>query len=162
MSTPSVAHLHVHSEYSLLDGACNIGKLAERAAAFGQPAIGLTDHGVMNGAVELYKAAKKHNVKPLLGLEAYFVDDRTVREGKIERNHLTLLAATNEGFKNLTTLSSKGFLEGLHRGKPGVDLELLSHALRGRDRAHRAAWPRARASGSWTASSTRRARTSTS
>src|SRR4051795_177873 len=126
MSTPTVAHLHVHSEYSLLDGACNIGKLAERAAAFDQPAIGLTDHGVMNGAVELYKAAKKHNIKPLLGLEAYFVDDRKVREGKIERNHLTLLAATNEGFKNLTTLSSKGFLEGLHRGKPGVDLELLS------------------------------------
>jgi DNA polymerase-3 subunit alpha len=126
MSTSSVAHLHVHSEYSLLDGACNIGKLAERAAAFDQPAIGLTDHGVMNGAVELYKAAKKHGVKPLLGLEAYFVDDRHVRDRKVERNHLTLLAATDEGFKNLTTLSSKGFLEGLHRGKPGVDLELLS------------------------------------
>jgi len=126
MSSPTVAHLHVHSEYSLLDGACNIGKLAERAAAFDQPAVGLTDHGVMNGAVELYKAAKKNNVKPLLGLEAYFVDDRRVRDRKVERNHLTLLAATNEGFKNLTTLSSKGFLEGLHRGKPGVDLELLS------------------------------------
>ena len=126
MSTPSVAHLHVHSEYSLLDGACNIYKLAERAAAFDQPAIGLTDHGVMNGAVELYKAANKHDVKPLLGLEAYFVDDRHVRDRKVERNHLTLLAATNEGFRNLTTLSSKGFLEGLHRGKPGVDLELLS------------------------------------
>ena len=131
MSTPSVAHLHVHSEYSLLDGACNIGKLAERAAAFDQPAIGLTDHGVMNGAVELYKAAKKHNVKPLLGLEAYFVDDRHVRDRKVERNHLTLLAATNEGFKNLTTLSSKGFLEGLHRGKPGVDLELLAQHAEG-------------------------------
>src|SRR5215213_4553277 len=126
MSSPTVAHLHVHSEYSLLDGACKIDKLAERAAAYGQPAIGLTDHGVMNGAVELYKAAKKHNVKPLLGLEAYFVDDRHVRDRKVERNHLTLLAANNEGFKNLTTLSSKGFLEGLHRGKPGVDLELLS------------------------------------
>src|SRR3954469_9475708 len=126
MSTPTVAHLHVHSEYSLLDGACNIGKLAERAAAFDQPAIGLTDHGVMNGAVELYKAAKKHNVKPLLGLEAYFVDDRHVRDRKVERNHLTLLASNNEGFKNLTTLSSKGFLEGLHRGKPGIDLELLA------------------------------------
>ena len=123
MSSPTVAHLHVHSEYSLLDGACNIGKLAERAAAFDQPAIGLTDHGVMNGAVELYKAAKKHNVKPLLGLEAYFVDDRHVRDRKVERNHLTLLAANNEGFKNLTTLSSKGFLEGLHRGKPGIDLD---------------------------------------
>ena len=68
MSTSSCAHLHVHSEYSLLDGACNIDKLAERAVAFDQPAIGLTDHGVMNGAVELYKAAKKHGVKPLLGL----------------------------------------------------------------------------------------------
>jgi DNA polymerase-3 subunit alpha len=131
MSSPTVAHLHVHSEYSLLDGACNIDKLAERAAAFDQPAIGLTDHGVMNGAVELYKAAKKHNVKPLLGLEAYFVDDRTVRDRKVERNHLTLLAATDEGFKNLTTLSSKGFLEGLHRGKPGVDLELLSQHAEG-------------------------------
>ena len=126
MSSPTVAHLHVHSEYSLLDGACNIDKLAERAAAYDQPAIGLTDHGVMNGAIELYKAAKKHGVKPLLGLEAYFVDDRHVRDRKVERNHLTLLAATNEGFKNLTTLSAKGFLEGLHRGKPGVDLELLS------------------------------------
>src|SRR5690348_3881684 len=126
MSSPTVAHLHVHSEYSLLDGACNIDKLAERAAAFDQPAIGLTDHGVMNGAVELYKAAKKHGVKPLLGLEAYFVDDRTIRDRKVERNHLTLLAATDQGFRNLTTLSSKGFLEGLHRGKPGVDLELLS------------------------------------
>ena len=131
MSTPSVAHLHVHSEYSLLDGACNIDKLAERAAAYGQPAIGLTDHGVMNGAVELFKSAQKHGIKPLLGLEAYFVDDRKERDRKIERNHLTLLAATNEGFKNLTTLSSKGFLEGLYRGKPGVDLELLSEHAEG-------------------------------
>src|SRR3954454_798528 len=104
MSSPTVAHLHVHSEYSLLDGACNIDKLAERAAAFDQPAIGLTDHGVMNGAVELYKSAQKHGVKPLLGLEAYFVDDRSVRDRKVERNHLTLLAQSDEGFKNLTTL----------------------------------------------------------
>ena len=137
MSTPTVAHLHVHSEYSLLDGACNIDKLAERAAAFDQPAIGLTDHGVMNGAVELYKAAKKHGVKPLLGLEVYFVDDRHVRDRKVERNHLTLLAADQRGLRNLTTLSCKGFLEGLHRGKPGVDLELLAAARRGRHRAHR-------------------------
>ena len=125
MSTPAVAHLHVHSEYSLLDGACKIDKLAARAAEFGQPALGLTDHGVMNGAVELFKACKKHDVKPILGLEAYFVDDRSIREGKIERNHLTLLAQNDEGFKNLTKLSSAGFLEGLHRGKPGVDMELL-------------------------------------
>ena len=65
---PACAHLHVHSEYSLLDGACKIDKLAARAAEFGQPALGLTDHGVMNGAVELYKACKKHGIKPILGL----------------------------------------------------------------------------------------------
>jgi DNA polymerase-3 subunit alpha len=125
VSIPACVHLHVHSEYSLLDGACKIDKLAARAAEFGQPALGLTDHGVMNGAVELFTACKKHDVKPILGLEAYFVDDRTVREGKIERNHLTLLARNDEGFRNLTRLSSAGFLEGLHRGKPGVDMELL-------------------------------------
>src|ERR671921_535167 len=125
VSTSPCAHLHVHSEYSLLDGACKIDKLAARAAEFGQPALGLTDHGVMNGSIELYKACKKHGVKPILGLEAYFVDDRSIREGKIERNHLTLLAQDDEGFRNLTKLSSAGFLEGLHRGKPGVDMELL-------------------------------------
>jgi len=119
------AHLHVHSEYSLLDGACKIDKLAERAAAYGQPALALTDHGVMNGAVELYKATKKQGIKPVIGLEAYFVDDRHVKDRKVERNHLTLLAETDEGYRNLVKLSSKGFLEGLHRGKPGVDLDLL-------------------------------------
>jgi DNA polymerase-3 subunit alpha len=131
VSTPACAHLHVHSEYSLLDGACKIDKLAARAAEFGQPALGLTDHGVMNGAVELFKACKKHSVKPILGLEAYFVDDRTIHEGKIERNHLTLLARNDEGFRNLTKLSSAGFLEGLHRGKPGVDMELLERHSEG-------------------------------
>ncbi len=131
MSTPTCAHLHVHSEYSLLDGACKIDKLAARAAEFGQPALGLTDHGVMNGAVELFKACGKHGVKPILGLEAYFVDDRRVHEGKIERNHLTLLARNDAGFRNLTKLSSAGFLEGLHRGKPGVDMELLARHSEG-------------------------------
>src|SRR4051795_578775 len=131
VSSPGCAHLHVHSEYSLLDGACKIDALAARAAAFDQPAIGLTDHGVMNGAVELVKAASKHGVKPVVGLEAYFVDDRTVHEGRIERNHLTLLAASDEGYRNLVKLSSGGFLEGLHRGKPGVDMELLARHAEG-------------------------------
>ena len=85
----------------------------------------------MNGSVELYKACKEHGVKPILGLEAYFVDDRTVREGKIERNHLTLLASTDEGFRNLVKLSSAGFLEGLYRGKPGVDLDCLARHAEG-------------------------------
>ena len=123
-------HLHVHSEYSLLDGACNINALAERAAAFGQPALALTDHGVMNGAVELYQAAKKHGVKPIIGCEVYFVDDHASRgPGKTERNHLTLIAQSDAGYKNLVKLCSAGFLEGLSRGKPTVDLaQLAAHA----------------------------------
>jgi DNA polymerase-3 subunit alpha len=131
VTTPGCAHLHVHSEYSLLDGACKIDKLAERAANFGQPALGLTDHGVMNGAVDLYKATKKHGIKPIVGLEAYYVDDRRSREPKVERNHLTLLAENDAGLRNLVKLSSSGFLEGLHRGKPGVDLELLQRHAEG-------------------------------
>ncbi|HEV2753402.1 MAG TPA: DNA polymerase III subunit alpha, partial [Solirubrobacteraceae bacterium] len=127
---PACAHLHVHSEYSLLDGACKIDALAERAAAFGQPALGLTDHGVMNGSIELVQAARKHGVKPIIGCEVYLVDDRLAR-GKAERNHLTLLAASNEGYRNLVKVSSAGFLEGLNRGKPGVDLELLDHHAEG-------------------------------
>jgi DNA polymerase III subunit alpha len=124
-AAPSCVHLHVHSEYSLLDGACKIDALAERAAAFGQPALGLTDHGVMNGAVELYKAAKKHGIKPIVGCEVYFVDDHAKGDWKQERNHLTLLAASNEGYKNLVRLSSRGFLEGMQGGKPTLDLAQL-------------------------------------
>ncbi len=126
MSQPTCAHLHVHSEYSLLDGACKIDKLAARAAEFGQPALGLTDHGVMNGAVELQKACAKHGIKPLLGCEIYFVDDRTFRDGKVERNHLTLLAQSDAGLRNLVKLSSKGFLEGLHRGS-GQTVVMVTH-----------------------------------
>src|SRR5687767_8033029 len=126
MSQSPCVHLHVHSEYSVLDGACRIDALAERAAAFEQPALGLTDHGVMNGAVEHYQACRKHGIKPILGLEAYFVDDRRTDAVRYERNHLTLLAASDEGFRNLVKLSSAGYLEGYRRGKANVDLELLS------------------------------------
>src|SRR3954465_6997817 len=126
MSQPSCVHLHVHSEYSVLDGACRIDALAERAASFGQPALGLTDHGVMNGAVEHYKACSKHGIKPIMGLEAYLVDDIRTDAVRYERNHLTLLAQSDEGFRNLVKLSSAGFLEGYKRGKANVDLELLS------------------------------------
>ena len=122
----SFAHLHVHSEYSVLDGACRIEALAERAAAFEQPALGLTDHGVMNGAVEHFQACRRHGIKPILGLEAYFVDDRRTEALRYERNHLTLLAASDQGFRNLVKLSSAGYLEGYRRGKANVDLDLLS------------------------------------
>jgi DNA polymerase-3 subunit alpha len=140
MSTPACAHLHVHSEYSLLDGACKIDALAARAAEFEQPALGLTDHGVMNGAVELYKACAKHGIKPIVGCEIYLVEDHTATTvsrsdpsraggGRVQRNHLTLLAADDTGYRNLVKLSSAGFLEGLQRGKPTVDLQqVASHA----------------------------------
>jgi len=129
--TPTEAvHLHVHSEYSLLDGACKIGQLAARAAELDMPALGLTDHGVMNGAVEHYKACKTNGIKPILGLEAYLVDDRRA-EGRAERNHLTLLATNDDGFRNLVKLTSGGFLEGFRRGKPSVDAELLDKHANG-------------------------------
>ena len=102
--------------------------MAARAAELDQPALGLTDHGVMNGAVDLYKACQKHGIKPIIGLEAYLVDDRhAIREQpRYERNHLTLLAENNTGFANLVQLTSAGFLEGFSRGKANVDMELLA------------------------------------
>ena len=128
MSAPSAVHLHAHSEYSLLDGACKIEAMAARAAELGQPALGLTDHGVMNGAVDLYKACRKHGIKPIVGLEAYLVDDRHAikEQARYERNHLTLLAENDTGFANLVKLTSAGFLEGFSRGKANVDMELLA------------------------------------
>src|ERR1700753_2241328 len=119
----SCAHLHVHSEYSLLDGASKSDNLAERAASFGQPALALTDHGVMNGAVELYKAAKKHGIKPIQGCEEYVTDDHTKRS---KSHHLTLLAENAVGYRNLVKLCSSGFRDGLQRGYPTVDAGLMS------------------------------------
>src|SRR5579864_199141 len=125
--TSSCAHLHVHSEYSLLDGACKIEALAARAASFDQPALGLTDHGVMNGAVELYTACRAHQIKPIIGCEVYIVDDHARRgPGRLDRFHLTLLAADSAGYRNLVKLSSLGFLEGYQRGKPTVDMAQLA------------------------------------
>ncbi|HEU5105470.1 MAG TPA: DNA polymerase III subunit alpha [Solirubrobacterales bacterium] len=133
MSNPSAVHLHAHSEYSLLDGACKIDAMAARAAELGQPALGLTDHGVMNGAVDLYKACKKHGIKPIVGLEAYLVEDRRAikEQTRYERNHLTLLAESDQGFSNLVKLTSAGFLEGFSRGKANVDMELLAQHSEG-------------------------------
>jgi DNA polymerase-3 subunit alpha len=131
---PSAVHLHVHSEYSLLDGANKIGPMAQRAAELGMPALGLTDHGVMNGAVEHFKACRDAGIKPILGLEAYFVDDRRAASApgaRVERNHLTLLAASDAGFRNLVKLTSAGFLDGFSRGKANVDMELLDRHSEG-------------------------------
>jgi DNA polymerase-3 subunit alpha len=133
VSSPTAVHLHAHSEYSLLDGACKIEAMAARAAELGQPALGLTDHGVMNGAVDLHKACSKHGIKPIVGLEAYFVDDRRAAKEQVryERNHITLLAEDDAGFANLVKLTSAGFLEGFSRGKANVDMELLARHSEG-------------------------------
>ena len=130
----TAVHLHVHSEYSLLDGANKIGAMAARAAELEMPALGLTDHGVMNGAVEHYKACRAAGIKPILGLEAYLVDDRRAAQApgqRVERNHLTLLAADDAGFRNLVKLTSAGYLEGFARGKANVDMELLDRHSEG-------------------------------
>jgi DNA polymerase-3 subunit alpha len=115
-------HLHVHSEYSILDGACRVPALAARAAEFDMPAVALTDHGSLAGAIELHKEARKQGVKPVLGCEVYVTDDR--RAQKKGYAHLTLLAADNGGYGNLIKLSSLGYVEGYYY-KPRVDWELL-------------------------------------
>ncbi len=123
-------HLHVHSEYSLLDGACRVESLCERSAGDGSPAVALTDHGVMYGAMEFYYTARDFKLTPIIGCEAYIAPrgrfDRSVRE----EAHVTLLAADVEGYRNLTALISKGFLEGYYY-KPRIDLDLLEKHNRG-------------------------------
>src|SRR5437868_1569167 len=115
-------HLHVHSEYSILDGACRIPALAARAAEFDMPAVALTDHGSLAGAVQLTKEAAKHGVRPVIGCEVYVADDRRAQTKGYA--HLTLLAADNTGYSNLIKLSSLGYLEGYYY-TPRVDWELL-------------------------------------
>jgi DNA polymerase III subunit alpha len=121
-------HLHVHSEYSILDGACRIPELAARAAELEMPAVALTDHGSLAGAVELYQEAGKAGIKPIIGCEVYVADDR--RAQKKGYAHLTLLAESNEGYANLIKLASAGFLEGYYY-KPRVDWELLAERSKG-------------------------------
>ena len=119
-------HLHLHTEYSLLDGACRIEGLMQRVKALGQTALAITDHGVMYGCVDFYKAAKKAGVKPIIGCEVY-VATRT-RFDKVNRidgsNHLVLLCKNETGYKNLIKMVSAGFTEGFYN-KPRVDHELL-------------------------------------
>ena len=121
-------HLHVHSEYSILDGACRIPELAARAAELEMPAVALTDHGSLAGVVELYREARKQGVKPIVGCEVYVADDRHAQTKGYA--HLTLLAESNEGYANLIKLSSLGYLEGYYY-KPRVDWELLERHAQG-------------------------------
>ena len=120
-------HLHIHSEYSLLDGANRIKDLPVRAKELGMNAIAITDHGVMFGAIDFYKACKANGVKPIIGCEVYVAPrGRKDKEPKIDEkyNHLILLAKNNEGYKNLAKLVSWGFTEGFYY-KPRIDKEIL-------------------------------------
>ena len=117
----SFAHLHVHTEYSMLDGAARIDEVVAAAAADGQPAIGITDHGNMYGVLDFYRAARKAGITPVIGTEAYMAGEsrfeRPVRRGRVDDTggeigegeklyyHLTLLAESNQGYKNLMKLS---------------------------------------------------------
>ena len=126
-------HLHNHTEYSLLDGASRIPALVKRAAELEMPAIGITDHGVMYGAIHFYKACKEAGIKPIVGCEVYVAPrSRLLREGRVDRdpNHLTLLAADHEGYVNLMRLCTIGQMEGMYY-KPRIDKEVLAEHSKG-------------------------------
>ncbi|MCA1692740.1 MAG: PHP domain-containing protein, partial [Actinobacteria bacterium] len=136
----SFAHLHLHTEFSMLDGASRVREVVAAAAADGQPAIGITDHGNMYGVLDFYRAARAAGVTPVLGTEAYQAaesrHERPLRRGRLDDTggegaegdklyyHLTLLAETTAGYRNLIKLSSAAYLEG-YWYKPRVDWELL-------------------------------------
>ena len=124
---PDFVHLHVHSEFSLLDGANRIKDLPVRAKELGMKAMAITDHGVMYGVIDFYKACKKEGIKPIIGCEVYVAPrSRFDKEGSLDKeyNHLILLAKDNVGYKNLSKLVSIGFTEGYYY-KPRIDLEVL-------------------------------------
>lgn len=120
-------HLHLHTEYSLLDGATRISSIADKALSLGQDAVAITDHGVMYGAVEFYTALKEKGLKPIIGCEVYVAPrGRHFKEGKIDSsgNHLILLCKNETGYKNLSYMVSMSFIDGFY-SKPRIDMELL-------------------------------------
>ncbi len=120
-------HLHLHTEYSLLDGATKISKIADKALECGQKAVAITDHGVMYGAVEFYNALKSKGVKPIIGCEVYVAArSRLDKDGRADSsgNHLILLCKDAEGYKNLCYMVSKSFIDGFY-SKPRVDMDLI-------------------------------------
>src|ERR1700712_5116102 len=136
----SFTHLHVHTEFSMLDGAARLDELVAKAASDGQPALGMTDHGNMYGVLDFYKECKDKGVKPIIGTEAYMAWDsrleRPTRRGRVDDSggdteggkklyyHLTLLAENDQGYRNMIQLSSLAFMEGYYY-KPRMDWELL-------------------------------------
>ena len=131
--TRPFTHLHVHTEYSLLDGSAKIKELVERAKELGMNSIAITDHGAMYGAIEFYKAAKEADIKPIIGCEVYVANgSRLVKDNKnaYQYTHLVLLAENNEGYQNLIKLVSYGFIDGFYY-KPRIDKELLKKYHKG-------------------------------
>src|ERR1700722_19120985 len=127
-------HLHVHTDYSLLDGACDITKLVSEAARHGMPAVAVTDHGNLFAAEQFYDQALAHRVKPIIGCEVYVArgsrHERKIEAGQRGVNHLVLLCENAEGYRNLSRLVSAGFLEGFYY-KPRIDYDLLAQHSRG-------------------------------
>ncbi|MFN9664656.1 MAG: DNA polymerase III subunit alpha [Akkermansiaceae bacterium] len=125
----SFVHLHLHTAYSLLDGMIRTSELAARAAELGMPAVAMTDHGNLYGTIDFYQSCKKAGIKPILGCEIYLApgsaDDKKKILNRKSATHLTLLAETNEGWENLSKLTSIGHLDGMYNGKPRVDREIL-------------------------------------
>ena len=126
-------HLHVHTEFSLLDGACRIAGMMDRLKEIGQDTIAITDHGVMYGVIDFYKAAKKAGIKPILGCEVYVAPrsrlDR-VHGVDNEGRHLVLLCENEEGYRNLSYMVSMAWTEGFYI-KPRIDLQLLKEHSKG-------------------------------
>lgn len=125
---PRFVHLHVHTEYSLLDGVCKIPDLVNAVKKLGMDAVAITDHGNLFGTIEFYAAAKEAGIKPIVGMEAYLADGKVTE--KRESSHLTILARDEAGFKNLIKLASLAYLEGFYYN-PRIDLEMLSSNSKG-------------------------------
>ncbi len=117
-------HLHVHTEYSILDGATKIAVAAKKAKALGMPALAITDHGNMYGAVNFFDACEKEGIKAIIGTEFYVCDDLTYKNGKSKLNHLVLLCKNEEGYKNISLLNAIAFRDGFYY-KPRIDLKTL-------------------------------------
>jgi DNA polymerase III subunit alpha len=129
---PEFTHLHLHTEYSLLDGACDIVKLVDRVAALGQKSVAMTDHGNIYGAVHFFDAAKQKGIKPILGCELYIckAEDHRAETPKDDYNHLLVLAENEEGYRNLIRLTSEASLHGFYR-KPRVSKKYLAENSKG-------------------------------
>ena len=128
MPADSFVHLHLHTEYSLLDGAVRMKELMKKAAGMKMPAVAITDHGNLYGAIEFYQAATEAGIKPIIGVEAYMAPGSIKDRPNSQRDaayHFTLLARDETGYRNLVKLMSIAHLEGMHY-KPRIDKELLA------------------------------------